>query len=110
MSRLTAALGQARTTVVELAGGHQVRIRELPLAVTWPYLNGEPIDPDVLIRESVIDDAGEPTIGADEAIPFRHGVELLGQILKFNQLESEEQTAGEVAELERDFPKAASGA
>ena len=107
MSRLTELLGAPRVEIVTLKNGAAVRLAELSLAVTWPYLNGEPVNPDVLVRASVVDENGEPAIASDDAIPFAAALELLPYILKMNDLESD---AGEAGAVRRDFPKAAPAA
>lgn len=109
MARLTELLGKPRTLEVRLKAGTVVTIGELSLRDTWPYINGEAVDPEALIRASVIDDKGEPAIAPDEAIPMAVALELLPQILEFNNLEStgDGGASGEVADLDQDFPRAA---
>jgi hypothetical protein len=108
MARLTALLGKPRTREVLLKSGRAVTICELSLADTWPYINGEKIDPDALIRASLIDDQGGALIPPDEGISMAAALELLPAILEFNSLEASTDDAGaEVAELDQDFPRAA---
>lgn len=100
-------LGAPRTAEVLLSNGTKVTIRELSIAFTWPYINGEAVDPSTLIRASVIDpSSGEPAIAEDEGIPMAQALELLPQILKLAHLEAE--SVPEVAALKRDFPLPAS--
>ena len=106
MGALTEVLGAPRTQSVTLKNGITVTIRELPLSVTWPFMQGEPVEPEVLIRAAVIDDQGKPAIAADEEIPMAQAVELLPHIMKLSQLEVD--GAPEVADLQRDFPRPAS--
>ena len=48
-----------------------------------------------------------PAIPPDEAIPMAVALELLPAILEFNNLEPTGESGGEVAELDKDFPRAA---
>jgi len=107
MARLTALLGKPRTLALRLKNGATVTIGELSLRDTWPYINGEAVDPESLIRASVIDKNGEPAIAPDESIPMAVALELLPLILEFNNLEATGEAGGEVAELDQDFPRAA---
>lgn len=108
MGRLTDLLGKPRTQAIEMSSGATVLIGELPLSATWPIINGAAVDPDVIIRASVIDANGRPLIAADDEIPMALGLELLPAILAFNNLEANKTDGGgEVAELDRDFPRAA---
>lgn len=107
MARLTALLGKPRTLEIRLKSGTMVTIGELSLADTWPYINGEAVDPESLIRASVIGDTGEQAIPPDEAIPMAVALELLPLILEFNNLEATGEAGGEVAELDQDFLRAA---
>lgn len=109
MARLTALLGKPRTLELRLKTGAVVTIGELSLAATWPYINGEPVDPQVLIRASVIDHMGDPAIAPEEGIPMAVALELLPVILEFNNLEGkgDSDAGGEDAELDQDFPRAA---
>ena len=110
MARLTELLGKPRTLELRLKNGATVTIGELSLASTWPYINGEAVDPEALIRASVIDADGEPAIAPEDAIPMAVALELLPAILEFNNLEptdTAKAAGGEVAELDQDFPRAA---
>lgn len=107
MGRLTAILGKPRVREVCLKNGTAVTICELSLRDTWPYINGESVDPEALIRASVIDEQGEPAIAADEQIPMAQALELVAAILEFNELEPGDAGGAEVAELDQDFPRAA---
>ena len=92
-----------------LENGTAVRIRELSIAELWPYINGEPVDPEVLIRLSVVDADGAPAIADDEGVPMAQALELIPHIMTLNRLETgKADAAAEVAELERDFPRPAS--
>lgn len=111
MGRLTDALGAPRREAVTLSNGTTVTLAELSLAVTWPFMNGVAVDPELLIRASLVDAHGDPLIAPDDAIPMIQALELIPHILKFNGMElAKKETAPEVAELERDFPQAAPAA
>lgn len=110
MARLTDLLGKPRVLEITLSNGAGVTIRELSLADTWPYINGESVDPEALIRASVIDAQGNPAIQPDHEIPMSQALELIPQILKFNNLEQtgdDDDEGGEDAALDQDFPRAA---
>jgi len=109
MARLTALLGKPRILPYCLKSGITVTLGELSLADIWPYINGESVDPEALIRASVIDDQGEPAIAPGESIPMAVALELLPAILAFNDLEAkgDSDAGGEGAELDQDFPRAA---
>ena len=99
-----AVLGAPRQKAILLKNGTTITIGELALTDTWEYCTGAPVDPDRLIRASVIDVTGAPAIAPDEKIPLAVGIELLPHILAFNGLES----AGEDDDDAPDFPRAAS--
>jgi len=110
VGRITALLGAPRRRELTLSNGAKVLICELSIAATWPYINGAPVDPETIIRASLIDENGEALIPPDEGIPMAQALELLPEILAFNELEGKtaEIEVAEVAELDRDFPRAAS--
>ena len=104
MAGLAGVLGKPRTQAVTLENGAELTIGELSVADTWPYINGEPVDPENLIRASVIDpDTGGPALGPHDKITMAVALELLPIIMKFNEIE----TAG-ADEGAPDFPRAAS--
>ncbi len=108
MARLTELLGKPRTLEIRLKSGAVVTIGELSLADTWPYINGAAVNPEALIRASVIDANGDKAILPDEGVAMAVALELLPLILEFNNLEpKDESDSGEAAELDQDFPRAA---
>lgn len=111
MGRLTTLLGAPRRQDVTLKNGTTVTLAELSIADVWPYINGETIDPEDLIRKALIDANGDRLLGDDDAIPMAQALELLPHVLKFNGMEAEEEgKATPVEELKKDFRKAAPAA
>ncbi len=97
MSGLAGVLGKPRTRDYRLKNGAEVTIRELSIADAWPYVNGQAVDPEALIRASVVD------IDAGETITLAIALELLPIILEFNNLTGDGDTVDAP-----NFPRAAS--
>ena len=104
-------LGAPRRRTVTLEGGTEVTIQELSIAAAWPYVQGGAVDPEQLIRQSVIDrETGAPAeVGF---IPLAAALELLPHIMALNNLETNEDPddGDGGAEDAPDFPRAAHGA
>lgn len=98
---ISAAIARPRIVSLELANGSTVWLRELTLAQAWPYINGQGVNPDEIIRYSLCDQAGTPILTEEESLPLATALELLPHVLELNGL----QRAGddEPEEVEADL-------
>lgn len=102
MSVLDAAITTPRIISVSLeARGAVVYLRELTLAEAWPYIQGEGVDPAIILRQSLCTPDGAPALEADASLPLAVALELLPKVLKLNGLTPEDASiADDVAEAE----------
>lgn len=77
------------------SSGTTVYLRELTLLEAWPYVQGEPLDADHVVRLSLVDDQGKQVLGEGESLALQDGLELLYVVLEINNLVADKKDAGD---------------